>query len=74
MTEDLTEVFGVIVEFKNQAPILMECEGPKSSRDAAHEHMISLLGSQRTVRACVVRLVYEGGNELLLHDMKRMQP
>ncbi len=73
MTEDVTEVFAVIVEFKDQGPILMECEGPSSSRDAAYDHMNMLLSRQNTLRACIVRLEYERGNELLLHDMKRMQ-
>lgn len=73
MTEDVTEVFAVIAEFKDQGPILMECEGQRSSRDAAFDHMRGLLARGRVLRACVVRLEWEGGNELLLHDMKRMQ-
>lgn len=73
MTEDVTEVFAVIAEFKDQGPILMECEGQRSSRDAAFDHMSRLLSQKDTLRACVVRLEYKGGNELLLHDMKRMQ-
>lgn len=73
MTEDVGEVFGVIAEFKNQGPILMEKEGPHTSHDAAYDHMRSLLAQNNVLRACVVRLTYEGGNQLLIHDMKRMQ-
>ena len=73
MTDDLTEIFGVVAEFRNQAPILMEAEGEKTSRDSAYEHMEKLLSSNRVLRACVVRLEYDGGNALTLHDMKRIQ-
>ena len=69
----MSEVFAVIAEFKNQAPILMEVEGPRSSRDRAHDHMDTLLSRPNCLRAAVVRLTYEAGNELLIHDMKRMQ-
>lgn len=73
MTEDVGEVFAVIAEFKDQGPILMEKEGPGTSRSAAREHMNRLLCQSGVLRACVVRLTYDSGNELLLHDMRRMQ-
>lgn len=73
MTEDVGEIFAVVAEFKNQGPILMEMEGPQTSRDKADARMRSLLSSPNVLRAAMVRLTYEGGNELLIHDMKRMQ-
>lgn len=73
MTEDVGEVFAVVAEWKNQGPILMETEGPKSSRDKAYEQMGQVLSRPHCLRAAVVRIVYEAGNELLIHDMKRMQ-
>lgn len=75
MTEDAGEVFAVVAEFKNEGPILMETEGGATSREAAFARRDRLLGEPRCIRACVVRLVAEkwGGNDLLLHDMKRMQ-
>jgi len=71
MTEDIEEIFAVVAEFRNQGPILMETEGPSTSRDAAYDRMSGL--GPNCVRACVVRLSYEVGNELLIHDLKRMQ-
>ena len=73
MTEDVSEVFAVLAEFKNQGPILMEVEGPRSSHNLAHDHMNALLSRPNVLRAAVVRLSYVSGNELLIHDMKRMQ-
>lgn len=65
------EIYGVIVEFINQGPILMETEGPFSSREAAEDRVSKM---SRVLRYAVVRLDYVAGNELLLFDMERMQP
>lgn len=73
MTEDVTEVFAVVAEWKNQGPTLMEAEGAGTSYEKAREQMDKILGRQNALRACVVRLEYRFGNALLLHDMKRMQ-
>lgn len=72
-SRETSGVFGVIVEYQNQGPILMECEGPRSSYGAALDYMRRLVSGGRVLRACVVRLEYEDGNELLILDMKRMQ-
>jgi hypothetical protein len=71
--DDEAGVFAVVVEFQTEGPILMETSGCVSSREAAFKRRDELLS--RCVRATVVRVVPEkwGGNELLLHDMKRMQ-
>lgn len=45
----------------------------RSSWDRAQDHMRTLLSRPDCLRAAVVRLTYEAGNELLIHDMKRMQ-
>lgn len=73
MTEDVGEVFAVVAEFKNQGPILMETEGPMSSRQKAYERLSEISRRVDCLRAAVVQLTYVGGNELLIHDMKRMQ-
>lgn len=73
MTEDVGEIFAVVAEFKNQGPILMETEGPMTSRSLAYDRMDNLLRGTNVLRAAVVRITYSGGNELLVHDMKRMQ-
>jgi hypothetical protein len=63
-------VYGVVAEFPNQGPILMEQEGLHSSYESAHESARKL---GTAIRWAVVRLTYIGGNEMLIHDMKRMQ-
>lgn len=72
-SDDPGELFAVVAEFSNQGPILMETEGPFSSYERAMERVENLAGNRSCLRACVVRLVYEAGNSLVLHDMKRMQ-
>lgn len=69
MTEDIEEIFVVVAEFHNQAPIIMETEGEHTSREAAYERIQKL----KPLRACIARLTYETGNGLLIHDLKRMQ-
>lgn len=66
-------VFGVVVEWSNQGPILMESEGPFTSYDAAMKRCQRLSERRGVLRVAVVRLTLENGNELLLHDMERMQ-
>lgn len=73
MTEDITEIFAVVAEFKNQAPILMEMEGEQTSLQSARDRASDLSKSSNVLRTCVVRLEYESGNALLLHDLKRIQ-
>lgn len=66
-------VFGVVAEWVDQGPILMEAEGNGSSYEAALERCQQLSGRPGILRVAVVRLTFENGNELLLHDMERMQ-
>lgn len=73
MTEDVGEVFAVMAEFKDTGPFLMETDGPRSSREKAYEQMRTVVSKPHCLRAAVVRLTHDGGNELLIHDMKRMQ-
>ena len=76
MTDIDSGVFAVICEFKNQAPILMETEGPQSSFDACERLRRDLEARPDVIRTCVVRIEDGpawGGNTLLLADMKRMQ-
>ncbi len=56
--------YGIIVEFKNQGPILMESE--KMDYSAVVNQMDSLLCSSRVIRVCMVSLSYESGNESLI--------
>lgn len=66
-------VFAVVAEWANQGPLLMETEGVFSSYEAAMERCQGLSGRPGILRVAVVRLTLENGNELLLHDMERMQ-
>lgn len=66
---DESGVYALVIETAGQAAILLETEGHQSSHEAAHAR----IRFPNTIRWAVVRLVYESGNELLLHDMKRMQ-
>jgi hypothetical protein len=55
-------LFGVIAEFVDQGPILMESED--LSYDAAFKRAEQLKG-QRAIRVCIVALSYENGNATL---------
>lgn len=73
MTEDVSEIFAVIAESKDEGPLLHETSGKNTSYEAARARMARLLERPDVLRACVVRLEFSYGNELLTHDMKRMQ-
>lgn len=73
MTEDLSEVFALAVEFKGEGPLLMEALARGTSFRSARDAMRVFEADPRVVRVAIVRLEYASGNELLLHDMKRMQ-
>ena len=64
-------IFVLMVEGRNQGPIILETEGEFSSRTAAAKRMKELRGWHR-VAMC--RVIPVGGNELLALDMMRMQP
>lgn len=66
-------LFAVVAEWSNQAPILMETEGFMTSIDAARDRAAKMAARKDMLRVCIVRLTYKSGNELALHDMKRMQ-
>lgn len=70
---DGPEVFGVVAEWANQGPILLETEGIASSYDDAMRRCAEFSRRPGILRVAVVRLTFENGNELLLHDMERMQ-
>lgn len=73
MTEDVGEIFGVVVEGRSQGPILMEAEGDRSSLQSADDLLRRLLGNGNWFRGCIVRLEYHSGNAAVLHSMKGMQ-
>ena len=69
--EDEPNAYGIIAEFPNQAPILMEAEGDGSSLEGARDRAARLRG---VIRWQIVRLVPTSyGNQLLLKDLVRMQ-
>ena len=72
MTEDVGEIFAVVAEWRDQGPVLMETEGPETSLQAARDQMHRMI-EKGSLRAAIVRITYERGNELLIHDLKRMQ-
>lgn len=69
---DREGVFVTVVETANQSPIVLEAEGPQTSFYAARDRAEVIFGS-KAVRWCVCRLVPVAGNELLAHDIQRMQ-
>lgn len=71
--EDAGELFVVVAEWADQGPIVMETEGAWTSRDEAMKRAEKLMGTRTYLRVCIARLVYESGNALVLHDLKRMQ-
>lgn len=64
--------YGLIIETRNQAPILLESEGCDSSFAATLARTERSLG-QSPSRWCIVRLVPVEGNELLALDFERLQ-
>jgi hypothetical protein len=65
-------LYAVVAEWKNQGPILMETEGLWSSLHEARKRAGEMNERSGVLRTCVVRLAYDSGNALLLHDMARM--
>ena len=73
--DDTRGCYGVIAEYRGQAPILMEAEGGTTSYEGA---VARAQGLRDAIRYQIVRLVpvgsgYQNGNELLLKDLERMQ-
>jgi hypothetical protein len=73
MTEDVTEIFAVVVEGRTQGPILMEVEGEHTSREKARERLSMIVDGRTWFRGCVVQITYHEGNKAVLHAMKGMQ-
>ena len=71
--DDPGELFVVVAEWANQGPIVMETEGPLTSYEAARARADYMGANPKMLRVCIARLVYETGNALILHDLKRMQ-
>lgn len=69
MSHEIEGCYGVVIEKAGQDPILLECEAPYSTPEHARLQAKRMLAT----RYCVVRLVPEYGNELLLQDMVRLQ-
>lgn len=68
-------VFVVAVEFKDQGPVVMECEAVGTSYLAAIERLEKLARSANVIRVGVYQLESTSwrANPLLLADMKRLQ-
>lgn len=71
--EDPGDLFVVVGEWANQGPIVMETEGPWTTYEAAQDRAERMSQKGTLLRVCIARLVYESGNSLVLHDLKRMQ-
>lgn len=73
---DESGVYGLIVEFKQQGPILLEGEAEHTSFDAVMKRKHEMAQRPDVIRVCVVTIqpmtTWEG-NTLLFQDMKRMQ-
>ena len=68
--DDAPRAYGVLVEFKEQGPILMEMES-RFDLEAAVSRLDGIMSSHRAIRGCIVRLTYERGNEALLRAIER---
>lgn len=55
--------YGVIAEFKNEGPLLMECT-PMTESEAS-DRASKLMLDSRVIRVAVVSLQYRWGNETL---------
>lgn len=64
---------GLLVETRDQAPILYETEGCNSSLSSIIALRDRVASNPRTIRWCIVRLVPVDGNELLCLDFERLQ-
>ena len=73
MTEDVTEIFVVVVEGVMQGPIVWETEAAASSYAEARNRLDKLTAGHQWFRGCVARLVFDHGNGAVLHAMKGMQ-
>lgn len=63
-------IYVLMAEGASQGPIILETEGPYSSREAAQARLRKM---SWITRYCVCRVVPVSGNELLPLDMERMQ-
>ena len=66
-------IYGVLLELKSQGPVLMEAEAKGSSYENARAAVERWVKDPRIIRAAVVRLHFEHGNDLLISDMERLQ-
>lgn len=69
-----TGLYAVIAEYKNQGPILLETESKGFSRDEAIKRMDLVTRQETCIRAAVVQLVYEVGNEALAPRPSEPEP
>ncbi len=73
MAEDVTEIFALVVERKNEGPMIWETSGQHTSRESMRKRLAAELANPMCVRAAMVRIEFEDGNEAVLHAMKGMQ-
>lgn len=66
-------VFVIVAEWASQGPIVLESEGPCTSRRAAMERAGRMAKTHGFIRWCVAKLTFETGNPLALADLRRMQ-
>lgn len=57
------EQYGLLVEWKQQAPILME--GERTDYGSVYEAYQRMLQQPSVIRLCIVKLIYAAGNESL---------
>ncbi len=66
------EAYALLVEWKNEGPIVMESIGSSTSLARVSERASDLQSHPRVIRTAIVRLKYFQGNELMLKDMVRL--
>lgn len=63
MSED-AKIFGIIVEWKNQAPLIME--GEPMDYEQASSRMKHFVNDPKVVRVAIFRAIFADGNKTIL--------
>ena len=66
-------IFGIVMETKDQGPILWEAEAAQTSYGAVHNRYDDMKRSPNIIRIAMVRITFERGHEGLLPAMKGLQ-
>lgn len=60
------KVYGVIAEWKDEAPIIMECY--PMTHDDAHQRMMRLKNESNIIRVAMFQMIFSDGNRSLVPE------